>query len=265
MRKDRRKMLHGAEPPCLAWGFSPMNFFSAQPLNFGQPHRHLSVCDSTNDIAREWASETVNPAPSGALVSADFQTRGRGQRGHQWQADAGQSALLSYVYRLPPATDTAQLSLLIPLAVAEALAACGVSPQIKWPNDILLSGKKCGGILVEVAAGVAVLGIGLNVGQTEFAGAAEFVYPPTSLRLTTGREHAVKSIVDAVSASLTHWEERWRREGILPVFTAYGKRLAIGAVVRRGEEQAALAGISAGGQAIVQLSDGTFAAWTTVS
>ncbi len=251
-----------------ARGFSPVNSVkssSAQPLRFGRPHKHLAECASTNDIAREWASDPGDPAPSGALVTADFQTRGRGQRGHEWQADAGLSALLSYVYRLPLATDTAQLGLLIPLAVAEALAACGVSPQIKWPNDILLDGKKCGGILVEVAAGVAVLGIGLNVGQTEFAGAGEFAYPPTSLRLTTGRKHAVKSIVDAVSASLTHWEERWRREGILPVFTAYGKRLARGAVVRRGEEQATLAGMSAGGQALVQLPDGTFAAWTTVS
>ncbi len=242
-----------------------MNSYSTQPVSFGQPHRHLPVCDSTNDIAREWASDAVDPAPSGGLVSADFQTRGRGQRGHEWQAEAGQSALLSYVYRLPPNANPAELGLLVPLAVAEAIAASAVSPQIKWPNDILLDGSKVGGILVEVAAGVAVLGIGLNVNQEQFADAANFIYPPTSLRLMTGREHAVESVVGAVSVALSLWEERWQGEGILPIFRAYGKRLAVGTLVRRGEEQATLVGVGAGGQAIVQLPNGTFAGWATVS
>lgn len=242
-----------------------MNSYSAQPLLFGQPHRHFSSCESTNDAARNWVLNAESLAPSGALVTADFQMRGRGQRGHEWQAEAGQSALLSYVYRLPPGAVTAQLGLLIPLAVAEALATLGASPQIKWPNDILLNGKKCGGILVEVAAGVAVLGIGLNVNQAQFTDAAGFIYPPTSLRLTTGREHAVGSVADAVSASLTRWEERWRREGFAPIIERCRKCLAVGAAVRQGETRAELVGLTDKGAAQVRLPDGTFAVWTTVS
>ena len=248
-----------------AWGFSPVNFFSAQPLSFGQPHRHLSVCDSTNDIAREWASETVNPAPSGALVTADFQTRGRGQRGHEWQAEAGQSALMSYVYRLPPDADPTQLGLVTALAIAEGLSALGVFPQIKWPNDILLNGRKVAGILVEVAADVAVLGIGINVGQTEFAGAADFAYPPTSLRLASGREQTIKSVVEGINEALSRGEERRRRDGFAAVLGRCRGCLAVGARVRQGEVTAELVGLTDEGAALVRLPNGTFVAWTTVS
>ncbi len=234
-------------------------------IGFGRLHRHLAECASTNDIAREWALDARDPAPSGALVTADFQTRGRGQRGHQWQAEAGQSALMSFVYRLPPDADPAQLGLLTALAVAEGIAMLGVSPQIKWPNDVLIDGKKCGGILVEVAAGVAILGIGINVNQQEFPGDDLFAYPPTSLRLASERERSIESVVEAVSEALSLNEERWRREGFAGVLERCRNWIAAGAAVRQGEVVAALAGLTDEGAALVRLPDGTFAVWTTVS
>ena len=82
---------------------------------FGQPRRHFAECGSTNDLAREWALEG---ALSGAMVTADFQTHGRGQRGHQWQAQADESALMSFVYRLPLESDAGQLGLVTALAAA---------------------------------------------------------------------------------------------------------------------------------------------------
>ena len=229
---------------------------------FGQDRRHFAECGSTNDLAREWASES---APSGALVTADFQTHGRGQRGHQWQAQAGQSALMSFVYRLPPNADAGQLGLVTAIAAADALASLGFSPQLKWPNDLLLGGSKVGGILVEVAAGVAVLGIGINVGQTEFPGAAEFAYPPTSLRLASGRELPVSNVVDAVAQSLGCWEERWHQDGFPAVLEQCRQLLAVGALMRQGEGSGTLVGLSDQGTALVQLPDGTFAEWATVN
>lgn len=232
---------------------------------FGRPHKHFAECTSTNDLAREWASDSVNPAPSGALVSADFQTRGRGQRGREWQAETGQSALLSYVYRLPPNASPAHLSLVTALAAAEVCRAAEAFAQIKWPNDILLSGKKCAGILVEVADGVAIIGIGINVGQEQFAEAAEFVYPPTSLRLASGRAWTVESVAEAMSEALSLGEERWRREGFAPILERCRACLAVGARVRQGEVTAELVGLTDEGAAQVRLPDGTFAVWTTVS
>ena len=231
---------------------------------FGKPRRHYAECGSTNDLAREWAADAADPAPSGALVTANFQTRGRGRRGHAWQADAGQSALMSFVYRLPPSVETGLLGLTAALAIAAALESLGFAPQIKWPNDILLGEKKVGGVLVEVAGQAAVLGVGVNVNQTQFAGAAEFAYPPTSLRLNAEREQSRESVIDAVGQSLTLWERRLR-EDRARILDGVRERLAAGVTVRRGDASAALTGLTERGEAVVQAADGTFAVWATVN
>ena len=231
---------------------------------FGRPHRHLAECASTNDIAREWASDALDPAPSGALMTADFQTRGRGQRGHQWQAEAGRSALMSYVYRLPPDADPAQLGFVAALAVTEVCRASQSAAQIKWPNDVLLNGKKVAGILVEVTGSVAIIGIGINVSQTEFAGAAEYAYPPTSLKLEEAEEQTVRRVIKMLNRHLSWWEEEWRRKGFTPILERCRTCLAVGARVCQGEVTAELVWLTDEGAARVRLPDGTFAVWTTV-
>ncbi len=248
-----------------ARGFSPVSSYPAPPLRFGRPHRHLAECASTNDIAREWASDAAAPAPSGALVTADFQTRGRGQRGHQWQAEAGQSALLSYVYHLPPDADPTQLGFVAALAAACVCRTAHTDAQIKWPNDILLGGKKCAGILVEVAGGIAIIGIGINVSQTEFADASAFAYPPTSLKLEDAEQQTVRRVIKWFNRHLEFFEEQWRRDGFVPILERCRKCLAVGAAVRQGEVIAALVGLTGEGAARVRLPGGTFADWTTVS
>ena len=232
---------------------------------FGTPHRHLAECVSTNDEARDWARESAAFAPSGALVSGDSQTRGRGQRGREWQGGVGDSALLSYIYRPESTSEIRELGLVTALAVADALTVgTSLSPQIKWPNDILLDHHKVAGILVEAADGVVILGIGINVNQEHFPGADSFAYPPTSLRLATGQPQQVSSIQAAVSLALSRWEEEWLRVGFRPIIEECRRRLAIDAAVRRGSELAALTGLSDEGFAEVRLPDGTFAVWSTV-
>ena len=240
-------------------------------------HRHFAECGSTNDLAREWALDLDDPAPCGALVTADFQTQGRGRRGRDWQGQAGRSALMSFVYRpsVPPA-EFGQLGLMSALAVAEALAdLTGLDPRIKWPNDVLLGGEKIAGILIEScyspaprglppALPVVIIGIGINVGQERFEGVEGFVYPPTSLRLATGREWMTDEVIRAVADALCVWEDCWRRTGFTPVLEGCRVRLAVGAAVRRGEEGGQLWGLEADGGAVVRLADGTFAHWTTV-
>jgi len=247
-------------------------------IPFGIPHKHLAQCGSTNDEAREWAKDPAGPAPSGALVTAEFQARGRGQRGREWQAGVGESALMSFVYRPASDCEISQLGLVTALAVADALEmGTSLTPRIKWPNDILLDGRKAAGILIEThtpsPAGrgeevgltrIAILGIGVNVNQERFAGSDTFVYPPTSLRLATGQPQEIKRVTAAIAASLSRWEARWRTEGFVPILEECRRRLALGVVVRRGTEKAELAGLSNEGGAQVRLPDGTFAVWTTV-
>lgn len=126
----------------------------------GMPRLHLRETGSTNDRARAAAAAG---APHGTLVTADRQTAGRGRQGRSWSAPAGHALLMSLVVRDPPR--------LLPLAAAVAVADCCVqlaaqrAVTIKWPNDVLLDGRKVAGILAEgrPQEGWAVLGIGLNV------------------------------------------------------------------------------------------------------
>ena len=121
----------------------------------GTPRLHLRVTSSTNDRARDVAAAG---APHGALVTAAQQTAGRGRQGRTWSAPPGSALLMSLVLRDAPA--------LLPLIAAVAVAeACGDAARIKWPNDVLLDGRKVAGILAEGRPneGWSVLGIGVNV------------------------------------------------------------------------------------------------------
>ncbi len=121
----------------------------------GRPRLHLRACASTNARARELAE---GGAPHGTLVTADEQTAGRGRQGRTWSAPAGSALLLSLVLR----EHDALLSLRAGLAVADVASGRAL---VKWPNDVLVGGRKVAGVLVEgrPQEGWAVLGIGVNV------------------------------------------------------------------------------------------------------
>lgn len=107
----------------------------------------LGTVTSTQDIARD--------LPIGSVVVADHQTAGRGRLSHKWETKAGSALLVSFVLEPNPL-----LSLAAGVAAAEA---CGPGVRLKWPNDLLLDGRKVGGILVEASASKAICGIGINL------------------------------------------------------------------------------------------------------
>jgi BirA family biotin operon repressor/biotin-[acetyl-CoA-carboxylase] ligase len=121
----------------------------------GRPRLHLRETDSTNERARELAAAG---APHGTLVSAGTQTAGRGRQGRRWEAPPGTALLCSLVVRRYDEL----LSLRAGLAVADV---AGAGALVKWPNDVLLGGRKVAGVLVEgrPQEGWAVVGIGVNV------------------------------------------------------------------------------------------------------
>lgn len=124
--------------------------------DLGRPRLHLRETTSTNDRARELAA---TGAPHGTVVTASAQSAGRGRQGRRWSAPPGRALLCSLVLRGAPR--------LLPLAAAVATAeATGrEEARIKWPNDVLLDGRKVAGILVEgrPQEGWAVCGVGVNV------------------------------------------------------------------------------------------------------
>ena len=135
-------------------------------MSFGDPHEHFERLDSTNTRARELAAEG---AGHGTVVTADEQTAGRGRQGRVWTASPGKALLYSAIVR-PLAERHLMLPLAAPLAVCEAaeeLAQHGDEATstdfrcgVKWPNDVLVDGRKLAGILVEARPqdGWAVVG-----------------------------------------------------------------------------------------------------------
>lgn len=146
---------------------------------------------STNEEARRLAAEG---APDGTIVVTDYQWAGRGRLDRRWEAPPGSSLLLSVLLRPPLAAHQAgQLTMLCGLAVAEAVEVeTGLHPGIKWPNDVLIGGRKAGGILTELElAGEhlswAVVGIGLNVNLDPRALSGPLIERATSLSAELGR------------------------------------------------------------------------------
>jgi BirA family biotin operon repressor/biotin-[acetyl-CoA-carboxylase] ligase len=137
----------------------------------GRPRLHLRATTSTNDRARALAQEG---APHGTLVTAGVQTAGRGRQGRVWSTPPGQALLLALVVRDPGP--------LLPLRAGLAVAdLAGPAARVKWPNDVLVEGRKVAGVLVEgrPQEGWAIAGIGINA-------ALDLAALPAELRATAG-------------------------------------------------------------------------------
>jgi BirA family biotin operon repressor/biotin-[acetyl-CoA-carboxylase] ligase len=126
----------------------------------------IAIHESIGSTNKELVDLAARRSIDGVVCLAETQTAGRGRRGRAWMSPPGPSISLPLgrVLALPP-TQVGALSLVVGLAVADALSAAGV--RLKWPNDLLLSGRKLGGILVELVEGksssTVVVGVGINV------------------------------------------------------------------------------------------------------
>lgn len=196
---------------------------------FGTPRHHYALIDSTNIRAKELA---LDGAAHGTLVTADFQTAGRGRFHRVWHSTRKDNILASFIVR--PERDPSEwggLPLLcgcaVAAAVAEVLARHGKRPMLKWPNDVLVEEKKVSGILVESGMGSAwpwaVLGIGINVNQTEFSGI--FASTPTSLRQEIGGDQVppipVDGLLERLAKELNRLYSLWSESGNGPIITEW--------------------------------------------
>jgi len=172
---------------------------------FGQEIHHYYKIGSTNSEAMETASAG---APEGSVFVAEEQTAGRGRGAHQWASAPSAGIYCSVVLRpLLPPSEALVLSLAAGLAVHAAVQQVDsrVSPDLKWPNDLLIEGKKFCGILTEMNAEVTrvryiVVGIGINVNQARFP--ADLQPIATSLRLASGTEWSRVELCAALLKSL---------------------------------------------------------------
>lgn len=134
-----------------------------------------------------------HPQPPGTVVVARHQTAGRGRRGQPWESGAGKNLTFSAVLSVMGEwRDRSLIGLAAGLAVAELIEALGYAPCLKWPNDVLIGCRKVAGILVEVSGGRALVGIGLNLNQREFAAGLG----ATSLALEDGRHWSPAEVLE---------------------------------------------------------------------
>jgi BirA family biotin operon repressor/biotin-[acetyl-CoA-carboxylase] ligase len=214
----------------------------------GTPRVHHRLADSTNERARTLAAAG---APHGTLVTATEQSAGRGRQGRAWTAGPGAALLMSVVLR-PPAEG---------LPLAAAVAVCeAVAPEclIKWPNDVLVDGRKLAGILVEgrPQAGWAVLGIGLNVTTRREEFPAELRDTATSLAIAGQEEITAEDVLESLlprldARLLSPLEEvlaEWQRRDAL-----------LGNPVRWDGGEGTAAGIDTDGSLLVDTGDGRVA------
>lgn len=223
---------------------------------------HLSEVDSTNEDARRRA---LSGERGPIWIRADRQSAGRGRRGRAW-TDAGGNLFATGLYTLDTGTErAAQLSFAAALAVGEVALAAGVDPALvtlKWPNDVLIGGAKCAGILLESGSlpdrrlWLAV-GIGINL-----ASHPEGTERPATDLSVHADTMSPEAAVQILAARFQTWFERWRDHGFAPLRDAWLARVhGLGERCEVRLDQETLTGVFADltpdGRLRLDLADGT--------
>lgn len=189
----------------------------------------------------------------GTVILAEEQTAGQGRHGHTWHSEAGTGIYMSIVLRPAPL-----LTMALGLATAEAITSVtGIACDLRWPNDVMVGGKKVAGILVQLVDNAAVGGIGINVNQTSFP--AELAEVATSLRIAGGREFSRPEILVALIPAVERYAEL-PKEAVLRLFTqassyAAGRRVVVD--LPEGVVEGVTTGLTDAGFLRVHKHDGT--------
>ena len=187
----------------------------------GHQLHYYEEIDSTNDEAFRLG---VNGAQEGTVVLADSQTKGKGRLQRSWHSPAGSNIYTSIILR--PQIDQArapQISLLAGVAVAEVLEIyCPGRIQLKWPNDVLIDGKKVCGILSQLKTKVneidfIVLGMGININISCNQFPPEIFNLATSLAIETGREFSRLELIISLYENLAKWYMQLLQNGFVPI------------------------------------------------
>lgn len=233
--------------------------------------KRLDVVDSTNRYVRDEADNLWVPGKDIVAVTAVHQTAGRGQRGNVWQSQGGNNLLLSILLRPGCALEVSGqflLSQAVALSIHSAMKCYGIETRLKWPNDVYAGNRKLAGILVELdysGAFVeqAIVGIGLNVNQTEFPPMDRV---PVSMKMLLGRDIPVEDVLRDVLCLFNHYynELRW---GNKEAISAEYRELLLGLGEQRefidsgGSFTGTIEGVEACGRLLLRRSDGSLSCY----
>lgn len=215
--------------------------------------------DSTNDDAR---AALERGAPDGHVIVADRQRAGRGARGRRWDSPGGTDLYFSIVARVPielPSLPPLTLAVGLALARAADELAPGATVAVKWPNDLLVGGRKCAGVLVESSARGAtlegvVIGVGIDVNRERFGDLAAIA---TSLRQATGTTYDRSCVLARVLECIEQEVERFVTHGAPELVSRVEPRLALrGARVTCDGVEGVLAGLAPTGALRIRTPNG---------
>lgn len=170
----------------------------------GLTHSYYHSIDSTNEEAKRICQSVSLPH----LVLAETQTRGKGRLGRTWHSPEGDGIWMTLIAQNSrPPEELYAHTFAASLAVATCIErAVSLRPQLKWPNDILIKGRKCCGILIETAGGVVLYGIGINVNMPALP--PDLSATATSLQIETGRQIARRPLIEKILSDLRSQHER---------------------------------------------------------
>lgn len=191
---------------------------------------NFKTLPSTNTKAIELAEAG---AVHGEIVRADTQTEGRGRLGKSWQSPPGKGLYFSIIVRpqLDP-VEYPKLTMTAGLAIARSIEKiCGLEVNLKWPNDIYLSGKKCGGILCEASLSemseperFAVIGVGLNVLTQKNEFPEELRNTATSIVMETGSHYEPELLLSVIAVTILEEIVVLEQQGFKPILAEWRKR-----------------------------------------
>ncbi len=231
----------------------------------GHPVIYYEVIDSTNNEAKRLAE---TGAGNGTLLVTDLQEHGKGRRGRVWSTPPRTAVMMSILLRpdLPP-DKVSSVTLVMGMAVAAACGSyCGVKAEIKWPNDVVVEGRKICGILTEMSSEIGainylVCGAGINANITEFP--EELRDKADSLCRITGHPIDRAGLIAECMKQFEYYYEKYLRTGDVSLFLEEYNGLLAGKdgrvrVLEPGNEHDGIArGINEKGELLVELSDGT--------
>ncbi len=232
----------------------------------GNKIHYFDTIDSTNTYAKKLAEAEFN---EGTVIIAEQQTAGRGRLGRNWISPAGKGIWMSILLKptLEP-KDAAKITLLTACAVCRAIEHFNIKPMIKWPNDILVNGKKLCGILTEMnievdVIGYVVVGIGMNVNLSMEDLHPDILDTATSIKIETGTEASRKAIIAEI---INQFEQLYNQlinnSSINSIIDEYKSKSAVlGKAIRIINKKEEISGqvvdINQEGHLLVKLSDGT--------
>lgn len=219
----------------------PLDLEAVQAALPGRRIRWFARVGSTMDEAARLAA-----TGEADVVVADEQTAGRGRFGRAWHSEPEAGLYTTLILRPPLRSgDVPALTLALALATAEAIArVADLRCDLRWPNDVLLDGKKCAGILVELAGSAFLAGIGINVNHTRFP--EELAHHATSLRLVSGRCHSRERLLIELVRTAESFIRMLVEGGSRPVLEMFRRAssFARGRRVRVEAHGAALEGVT---------------------